>query len=1341
MVRPAIWILWRIVFLLFASGPATVNLVRADAIHDAASNGDMATLKRLLNENPKLVNAQTAEGKTALLWAAIRGHTETAKMLLESRADPNLAQGDGWAPLHAALADGNDDRHLAIARLLLDHGARVHVARNDGWTPLLTAAYKGNIDGISLLLEHGGSLKDQDVKESGPLHFAAYGGQPSAIRFLLDRGADPALRNRDGNTALDLAMGSTNPEVVEALAVRKQLPLHVDHVSADEAVKRLLEPLGVPYTIDNPIAGDVTLDIDGIGLFRSLTAILRAAGNTHAAGMKSGGIHITSKSTAPAVSPTVARVAPSRRYHFDRTIAREVLNNYLSRAVTHYGLCSTSPEPASAYFDDDMRMLTSLGAKFIGRSAYAWVPPDDDEAHFRLAKERADRVHQIDPDIILQAAVFEAVYESVGRIPVPDWVFQEFNLPFEKRAFRYEAMLYGGGKYRNHWTAGASVPDMTKIETRMYFYYRARRYVDSGFEAIHFGQVHLMDEQDRDHHAWWDLLSRTRKYAAQHARRHLVLCDAHTNGVVVDGAKLLFDYHAFPLIGQDVDGQPMKVKLVKRYYNSIYGRSAGGITPSGWACDWAPYICEFDCSGSSDKPGQPSKFPYNWGYSCADWFVNQPEAYRKEYLAYAHNWLLGLHEDGWLQMPTRLNINQRVENQQMWHANTRSPTCPFGFGLESTIKAIWQGEAQRPVGVQIALYDDSDRQAPSEELLGNGSVEQTDGKAAEGFDLTQFGVTLDSSVAHTGRWSVRTACDALHTSLFSSPRAELPGPVNKPRRILFRAWIRARNLRIVHQGGWSAGHLMVWAHDAKGDKIKTLNPNGWDNVGLGEIAGYFSGSFDWREVKANLVVPPGTASVSLQGGIGWASGTAWFDDLSVKELPLAWEPEEDPNVTLSVDIAHTQPRPVEGIGWNWCFVWDRPNEMKMGPELVDQLLRYAAWDQQSFVRFGFLAQRCLKEDPRKAEPAFDATKPGSIFYRNILTGLDRLGIRILACNWQYGNGEAPYQKPPYPADRFAAAVGEPLRQWLLRDRFRGIRWISLWNEPDWWYKWGGSYPGDFPNYWAAMSDRLRGLGLRDRIGVVGADTTQGGSIAAQAFPNMDARTGSTVDAWSAHDYFSAVEAPGRLTSGGVLQPFLKGYAVAARSLELNGKSVFIGEFGCNRTEEEMSFRGTLGAAELVIGGLNAGVRGFARWIYNAADGLNDVNGFNPFALVNGKLEPKRTIYYGYAVLTKAVRPGARVTAITLEGGKDAEGAQRVHAAAVTNPDGSVSILIANDGLKPKQVTIKGIAGRRLFHYWYDSTLPDGLQRGKSAIQGDGTDVIPPMSINAITTQEWDRLKP
>ena len=100
-----------------------------------------------------------------------------------------------------------------------------------------------------------------------------------------------------------------------------------------------------------------------------------------------------------------------------------------------------------ANLDDDIRMLKNIGAKFVGRTIYLW----GDEARIAdpkflaAGKDLAERIHQNDPDVVLQAAVFEIVTEAVGQVPVPDWVFQEFGQLRETRNFDYSKMLFPDG--------------------------------------------------------------------------------------------------------------------------------------------------------------------------------------------------------------------------------------------------------------------------------------------------------------------------------------------------------------------------------------------------------------------------------------------------------------------------------------------------------------------------------------------------------------------------------------------------------------------------------------------------------------------------------------------------------------------------------------------------------------------------------------------------------------------------------------------------------------------------------------------------------------------------------
>src|SRR5207302_6217966 len=191
---------------------------------------------------------------------------------------------------------------------------------------------------------------------------------------------------------------------------------------------------------------------------------------------------------------------------------------------------------------------------------------------------------------------------NVEKVRVPNWAFVALGMPVEKRNFRYADMLYPDGKRRDHWGKGASVPDVSRPETKLWFYFLAASFIDLGIEAIHFGQAEIMNGNDRGLEHWSQVLSLVRAYAAKHARRHMVLCDGHvpSGGLVRDG-KLLLDFHSFPLRIMEVSDKPQEAILKVGFSDGIYGRSKGGVTFSGWKCDHLPYLVEIDNFGVSAK--------------------------------------------------------------------------------------------------------------------------------------------------------------------------------------------------------------------------------------------------------------------------------------------------------------------------------------------------------------------------------------------------------------------------------------------------------------------------------------------------------------------------------------------------------------------------------------------------------------------------------------------------------------------------------------------------------------------------------------------------------------------
>jgi hypothetical protein len=72
-----------------------------------------------------------------------------------------------------------------------------------------------------------------------------------------------------------------------------------------------------------------------------------------------------------------------KNYTFNRNIDKEVLESYLSRAVTAADLVNSDT------LEDDLRMIGNIGAKFLGRSSGVWEMEADDEEHFRKSKALA----------------------------------------------------------------------------------------------------------------------------------------------------------------------------------------------------------------------------------------------------------------------------------------------------------------------------------------------------------------------------------------------------------------------------------------------------------------------------------------------------------------------------------------------------------------------------------------------------------------------------------------------------------------------------------------------------------------------------------------------------------------------------------------------------------------------------------------------------------------------------------------------------------------------------------------------------------------------------------------
>jgi hypothetical protein len=135
---------------------------------------------------PIMMNAKLGMyGRTQLHFCARNGLTSSVKRLLSIRNINVNVKDDvnGWTPLHCAALNG----HIEISRLLLQNGADVNLKSNDGFTPLHWAASHGHIDILHLLVENGADLEAQEDNGWRALHEAACHVHLPFIQELISR--------------------------------------------------------------------------------------------------------------------------------------------------------------------------------------------------------------------------------------------------------------------------------------------------------------------------------------------------------------------------------------------------------------------------------------------------------------------------------------------------------------------------------------------------------------------------------------------------------------------------------------------------------------------------------------------------------------------------------------------------------------------------------------------------------------------------------------------------------------------------------------------------------------------------------------------------------------------------------------------------------------------------------------------------------------------------------------------------------------------------------------------------------------------------------------------------
>ena len=182
---------------------------------DAVEGGQVEEIRYIIG-NGTLPDT-VVDGWTALEKASIDNRCDVIKVLVESGADPNRADEDGFMCLYWTAKNG----HADASETLIACGAHYNKADKYGSTPLHYAAQSGHKDVVGVLLKNGADPERPCDKGNTPLHVASISGHQEIVELIMAHGVDPNPTNFRGETPLIVATRSGNTNVIKVFLEHK----------------------------------------------------------------------------------------------------------------------------------------------------------------------------------------------------------------------------------------------------------------------------------------------------------------------------------------------------------------------------------------------------------------------------------------------------------------------------------------------------------------------------------------------------------------------------------------------------------------------------------------------------------------------------------------------------------------------------------------------------------------------------------------------------------------------------------------------------------------------------------------------------------------------------------------------------------------------------------------------------------------------------------------------------------------------------------------------------------------------------------------------------------------
>ena len=156
-----------------------ISSTEVNEFSDAVVYGDFEKVKKMIYNNPNIINSKDKYGFSALHNVMCEEQFEIVKYLINKGADVNIQNDQGIAPIHLAC-------YVKNVELLIKAGANINMKDKEGNTPL------------SILTAEG----EESIE---------------VIRYLLLKGADRNIKNNYGEIPLDIARKRNEKVIIKLL--------------------------------------------------------------------------------------------------------------------------------------------------------------------------------------------------------------------------------------------------------------------------------------------------------------------------------------------------------------------------------------------------------------------------------------------------------------------------------------------------------------------------------------------------------------------------------------------------------------------------------------------------------------------------------------------------------------------------------------------------------------------------------------------------------------------------------------------------------------------------------------------------------------------------------------------------------------------------------------------------------------------------------------------------------------------------------------------------------------------------------------------------------------------